>query len=134
MSDNEKTFGQINVSDTINKLHDKLETTLVEMETLLTLPIDFLKSNMTQEDFIKYVALREKTIHALNLLEVFVYDTHEVADKCFECGETECKVVTSRRNGQEVERVNGEIEHWVTNGKIHHIFICGDCLKRQRNS
>ena len=29
-------------------------------------------------------------------------------------------------------KINGEIEHWVTNGMVHHIFICEECLKKQR--
>ena len=133
MSQQSDDFGKLNVSETISHIHDNLESILSETEIFLTLPIDYIKQNMSHEDYIKYLALREKTIHVLNLLEVFVYDTHEDATHCFECGETECNIVTKRINGQEVETVNGDIELWVNNGKIHHIFICDECLRRKRN-
>lgn len=133
MSQNdEQSFGKKNVSETINKISSDLEHTLSEMEVLLTLPLDYIKSTMSHDDFMKYISLREKTLHTLELLEVFVYDTHENAQVCFECGETIPKIKRVRINGHECEKVNGEIEHWVNNGKIQHIFICDDCLKRAR--
>lgn len=132
MENNEEAFGKRNVSETVHKLHDDMESVLAETEVFLSLPIDYIKQNMSHDDFMAYIALRNKTIHLLELLEVFVYDTHEDAMYCCECGETQAKVVTRRLNGNEVETLNGEIEHWVSGGKIQHIFICEECIKRQR--
>lgn len=126
-------FGKMNVSETLTDIKSNLETTLSKMETFLTLPMDYIKTNMSNDDFLNYLSVREKTLHILELLEVFVYDTHENATRCFECGEVEPKIINTRRNGVECQTLNGEIEHWTNNGKILHIFICSDCLKHKNH-
>lgn len=126
-------FGNSNVSESINQINSELSETLSKMETLLTLPIDYIKSNMSHDDFTNYLNMRSKTIDLLNLLEVFVYDTHEEQNKCVMCNEKVAQIVTRRRFGKEVETINGEVEHWVApNGQLTHIFICEDCLKSMR--
>lgn len=131
--ENNSEFGSINVSKTIKDIHNRLSKCISDMETLLTLPIDYIKSNMSHDDFNNYLNMRSKTIDVLNLLEVFVYDTHEKKVKCYECGETELQLVNRRRNGIDVETINGEIEHWAgRDGEILHIFICEECIKKSR--
>lgn len=125
-------FTNSNIGESILDIYNRLDSTIKDAEILLTLPIDFVKSKMTHKDFNNYLKLRSRTIDLLNLLEVYVFDTHEEETKCFECNETVAKIVTRRMNGREVEKINGEIEHWVTNGMVHHIFICEECLKKQR--
>lgn len=127
-------FGKANVSETLQNLSVRCISLLDDMETLLTLPIDYIKSSMDNNDFMTYVHMREQTIRLLELLEVFVYDTHEGAIKCVECGEVSPRVIKTTFHGKEVERLNGNINHWVTNGKIHHIFTCDACMRRYDKS
>ena len=128
----EKDFGQLHVSSMLKNLAGRGDELLSDMETFLTLPIDYLKANMDEDAFMAYVAMREKTIHLLELLEVFVYDTHDESMRCFECGERFPEIVEARVKGNPNvgERINGAIEHWLFNGKIGHIFICDECLRK----
>lgn len=117
----------------MSDIHGRLSNAIEDIETLMTLPVDYIKSKMSHDDFNNYLKLRAKTIDVLNLLEVFVYDTHEEQVKCFECHETVAQKVIRHRNGQEVETINGEVDHWVgNNGQIIHIFICENCIKKAR--
>lgn len=134
LNTDEKDFGGVNVSKSIKDIYNGLVEILDKSETLLTLPIDYIKQNMSNEDFQNYLKLRSKTIDVLNLLEVFVFDTHEEQVRCFMCNETVAQIVTRKRNGCEVDTINGEVEHWVNNnGSISHIFICEKCLRKQRD-
>lgn len=134
MDSNKGDFGGINISKMIKDIHVGLSGILDKSETLLTLPIDYIKHNMSNEDFQNYLKLRAKTIDILNLLEVFVFDTHEEQTRCIMCNETVAQIVVRKRNGREVDTINGEIEHWINkNGSIAHIFICEKCLRKQRD-
>ena len=125
-------FTKSNIKHCLNDINDNVTTALSDIESLFTLPIDTIRNCMDNEDFKMYIETRQKLINVLNLLDVFIYDTHEEKTLCFECNNTEAKVVSKFVNGVEVEAINGDIEHWITNGKIHHIFICDECIKRKR--
>ena len=125
----------IDINKVFENINNKLNNDIFSLETLMELPIEYIRENISSDGIVQYVNTRKQLIHLLELFEVLIYDTHQESQeevKCIRCGnEPIIETVRNIETGEVVkEIIHGEISHWVKDGKIVHDFICDRCLSK----
>lgn len=124
----------IDINKIFKNINNKLNNDIFSLETLMELPIEYIRENISLDGIVQYVNTRKQLIHLLELFEVLIYDTQEPQEeiKCVSCGNTPViQGIKDIETGEIVnETMNGEITHWIRNGKVIHDFICDKCLAK----